>query len=90
MGNFFCGLTPYRAPGLDFVKGWVCEINVPGIHLLFAQAQALAKTLEMDNFPLTQETDDVVYVRVVGQPQNVIIGKTGFLLWCNHESATWG
>lgn len=47
MGNFLCGLTPYRAPGLDFVKGWVGEINVPGIHLLFAQAQALANTINM-------------------------------------------
>jgi hypothetical protein len=44
----------------------------------------------MDDLPFPQETDHIVHIRVVGQAQNIIIGEAGFLLWCNHESATWG
>ena len=39
-----------------------------------------AETLEVDDFPLSQETDDIVDVRVVGQAKDVVIGKAGLLL----------
>ena len=47
-----------------------------------------AEPLEVDHLPLAQELDNVVYVRIVAEAQDVIVGDAGFLLWCNHESAT--
>lgn len=47
-----------------------------------------AEPLEVDYLPLAQELDNVVYVRVIAEAQDVIVGDAGFLLWCNHESAT--
>ena len=34
----------------------------------------------MDDLPLPQEADYVVYIRVVGQPENVIVGEPCLLL----------
>lgn len=34
----------------------------------------------MDDLPLPEETDDVIYIGVVGQPQNVVVGEPGLLL----------
>ena len=34
----------------------------------------------MDDFPLPQEADHVVDVRVVGQAEDVVVGEAGFLL----------
>lgn len=34
----------------------------------------------MDNFPLPQEADHVVDIRVVGQAEDVVVGEAGFLL----------
>lgn len=39
-----------------------------------------AKPLKVYDLPLSQEADDVVDVRVVGQPQDVVIGEPGLLL----------
>ena len=47
-----------------------------------------AKALEMDDFPFPQKTDDVVHVWIVGQAEDVVVGKAGFLLWYNLKSTT--
>ena len=47
-----------------------------------------AEALEVDDFPFPQEADHVVHIRIVRQAQDVVVGKAGLLLWCNHESAT--
>ena len=39
------------------------------------------EALEVDDFPLTQETDHIVDIRIVGKTKNIIIGKAG-LLFC--------
>lgn len=39
-----------------------------------------AKTLEMDDFTLPQETDHVAHVGVVGQAEDVVVSEAGFLL----------
>ena len=39
-----------------------------------------AEPLEMDDLPFPQKTDDVVHVRIVGQAEDVVVGKAGFLL----------
>lgn len=40
----------------------------------------LAEPLEVDYLPLAQELDNVVYVRVIAEAQDVIVGDAGFLL----------
>lgn len=40
----------------------------------------LAKALEVHDLSLPQEADDVIYVRVVGQTEDVVIGEAGLLL----------
>ena len=62
-----------------FVKGRVSKVDVSCVHLLFAQPQALAKALEVDDLPLPQEADDVVYVGIIAETQDVIVCDAGFL-----------
>lgn len=50
------------------------------IQLLPQQLHGLTKALEMDDFPLTQEFDHIVHIRVVAEAQDVVIGDPGFLL----------
>ena len=70
------------------VKGGVGEIDVFGIHFLLAQPQALAKALEVDDLPLPQEADDVVYVGIIAETQDVIVCDAGFLFWCDSVRTT--
>ena len=74
---------------LKLVEGGVGEIDVPGVHLLLAQPQTFAEALEVDDLPLPQEADYVVYIRVVGQPENVIVGEPCLLLWCDLVRTTF-
>ena len=71
------------------VEGGVGEVDVFGVHALLAQAQALAKALEVDDLPLPQEADDVVHVRVVGQTEDVVIGDPGLLFCCAFVRTTF-
>ena len=43
----------------------------------------------MHDLPCTQKLNRIFHVGVVGQPQNVVVGGTGFLLCCNGKSATF-
>ena len=42
-----------------------------------------AEALEVDDFPLPEEADDVIDVGVVAEPEDVVIGDSG-LLFCGH------
>ena len=60
-----------------------CRIHIVHIfliQLLQQQLHGLSKTLEVNNLPLPQEFDHIVYIRVIGQPKNVVIGDSGLLL----------
>ena len=61
------------------VKAGVDIVNVLLIHALLCQPQALTEALEMNDLAGTQELNDVVHVRVVAEPQNVVVGNTRFL-----------
>lgn len=39
------------------------------------------KPLEVDNFPFSQELDDIVDIGIIRDPQDVVIGHAGLLLW---------
>ena len=82
-----------HVPGLGLyggllVKSRISEVDVFGVHLFLAKPQTLAKPLEVYDFPLPQKADDIVYVRIVGKTQNVVIGEAGFLFCCNGVRAT--
>ena len=47
-----------------------------------------AEPLEVHDLPLPQEADNIIYVRIVGKTQDVVIGKAGLLLCCNGVRAT--
>lgn len=49
-----------------------------------------AEALEMDDFPLAQEPDYVVDIRIITQAEDIIIGNAGLLLWCNRKRTTSG
>jgi hypothetical protein len=73
-----------------FVESRVHIVNVFRIHFVFCKSQSFTETLEVNNFPGPEKFDDVADVRVVGEAEDIVVGYAGFLLWCNHESATWG
>ena len=58
----------------------VGEIDVLLVHLFLGQPNGLAEALEMDDLPLSEETDDIGNIRVVTQPQDVVIGNSCLLL----------
>lgn len=43
----------------------------------------------MDNFPLSQETDHIIHVRVVRQTENIVVGEAGLLFWCDLVKTTF-
>ena len=71
------------------VEGRVCHVEVLLIHLFRRQSQRLATALIMHDLPLTQEANNVVYIRVIGKPQDIVIGGSGLLLWRNQKRTTW-
>ena len=72
----------HKHPGLfSDVEGWIHKIHIFLVQLFPQQLDCLAKALEVDDFPLPQELDHVIYVRIIGQPQNIVIGDPCFLLW---------
>ena len=64
------------------VKSWVHSIYILLIQFFAKKLYRFAKTLEMNDFPFSQEFDHIVYIRVIGQSQNVVIGHTR-LLFCS-------
>ena len=61
-----------------------CRIHIVHVFLIQffpEQLDCLTEPLKMDNFPFPQELDYIVHIRVIAQPQNVVIGDPGFLLW---------
>lgn len=62
------------------VEGGVGEVDVFLIHAFLGQGDGFAEALEVDDLPFTQEADDVVDVRIVGETKDVVVGEAGFLL----------
>lgn len=49
---------------------------------------SLPESLEMHDLSRTQEFDCVIDVRVIGQPQNIVIGRARFLLRYDDKCTT--
>lgn len=78
-----------RKAGQLFIKGRVGKVHVFLIHFLLSQLDSLAETLEMDNLAFPEEANDIIYVRIVRQAENVVIGEARFLLWCDLVRTTF-
>lgn len=48
-----------------------------------------AEALEVNNFTLPKKANDIVDVWVIGQAEDIVIGDTGFLLWCDLVRTTF-
>ena len=57
------------------------EIHILLVQFLPEQLHGLAETLEMDDLPLPQEADHIIHIRVIRQPQNVVVSGPGLLFW---------
>ena len=63
------------------IEGRVHKVHILLIQLLPQQLHCLTKALEVHDLPLPEELDHVIHIRVIGQPQNVVIGDPCLLLW---------
>lgn len=57
--------------------------DLPLLNAALIVIQQLAEPLEMHHLALTQEADNLVHVLVVGQAQDIIVRRPGFLLCCH-------
>ena len=55
-------------------------VDVFLVQLLPEQLDGLAEALEVDDFPLPEEADDVIDVGVVAETEDIVVGHPGFLL----------
>ena len=70
---------------LSDVKGRIHIVHILLIQLSAQQLHGLSEPLEMHNLPFPKEFDHIVHIRIIGQPQNVVIGDPGLLLWYDHQ-----
>ena len=70
------------------IDGRVHAVDISLIQLPAKKLDGLAEALEVDDLPLPEEFDDIVDIGIVTQPQNVVIGDPGLLLWHAQSFAT--
>lgn len=61
-----------------------CRIHIVDVFLVQFFTKKLnrfAKTLEMNDFTFAKEFDHIVDIRIIAEPQNIVIRYSGFLLW---------
>ena len=63
------------------IKSRVHKIHIFLIQFFTKQLNRFAETLEMDDFPFPQELDHIIYIRIIGQAEDIVIGDSGLLLW---------
>ena len=63
------------------IDGRIHEIHILLIQFLPQQLHSLAEPLEMNDLPLPQEPDHIVYIRIIRKTQNVVISGPRLLFW---------
>ena len=63
------------------IKGRIHKVHILLVQLLPQQLNRFSKALEMNDLPFPQEFDHIIYIRIIGKPQDIVIGHPGFLLW---------
>ena len=62
-----------------YINRRIHKIHIPLVQLLPQPLQALTEPLEVDDLPFPQEADHVIHIRVVAQPQDIVVGHPGLL-----------
>ena len=66
-------------PDFLHIDGRIHPVYIPLIQLLSQQLYRLTEALEVNDFPLPQEFDHIIYIWIVRQPKDIIIGGAGLL-----------
>ena len=77
MAKVFILLHPSPAA---FIKGGVAGVEVFGVEVILRDAEGVGKALIMHDLALAEEFDHVVDVGVVGQAQDIVVGRARLLL----------
>ena len=72
----YCG-----RPVLSQIDGGVHGVDIALVQLPAQELDGLAEAMEVDDLPLPQEFDHIVHIRVIGKPQDIVIGDPSLLLW---------
>lgn len=64
------------------IYSWIHMVYVLLIELFPQKGNGFTKPLEVNDFPLTKEFDNIIYIRIIRQAENVIVGYPGFLFCC--------
>lgn len=64
------------------VEAGVYGIDIPLVLTLGGKAQAFTETLIVDDLAFAQETDDIVDIGIVREPEDVVIDNARLLLRC--------
>ena len=58
----------------------IAGVEVFGIEIILSNAESFTETLEVNNFTLSQESDRIFDVGIVGKTQDIIVGCSCLLL----------
>ena len=64
------------------IKCRVHKVNIFLVQLFPQQLHGFTEPLEVYDLPLPQEFYDIVHIRIVRKPQDVVIGHAGLLFCC--------
>ena len=72
-------MLPEALPGSDIDRR-IHKIHIPAVEFLVKELDCFAKSLEVDDLTLPEESDHIVHIGIVAEPEDVVIGHTRFLL----------
>lgn len=70
------------------IKGRIHIVNILLVQFFPQKLHSFAKTLEMDDFSLPEEFDHIIYIRIIAEPENIVVGDPCLLLWYAQSFAT--
>jgi hypothetical protein len=63
------------------IEGGIHIIYISLVQFFTQELYGLAKTLEVDYLAFPQEFDYIIYIGIIAEPQNIIVGYPCLLLW---------
>lgn len=77
------------AAAIWFIKRRIKSVEIAAVQMILNDAETFPEPLEMDDFPCPEEFYCIIDVRIVfDQPEDIIVGSSGFLFWCNFVRTT--
>ena len=75
--------------GKLLIKLWIKIIEVFAVQAVLYLFQSFTEPLEMDDFPGTQKSKWIQYIRIINNADKVFVGAPGFLFWGDLVSTTY-